>query len=150
MLSILGRLVSIQRPPLDTRRTSFEPPRVLHSIDHWCRKQEAPHPGARTPFDCCALTFQPFNHPVCARNTDGTGNVFELVSIIPWLKCVLPNLVFITLLRLTVECRQHNNLNPVTREPLQPSELITLHYSRKPSGEVHDPISFKPSASILI
>ncbi|KAM5530108.1 hypothetical protein V8D89_016217 [Ganoderma adspersum] len=88
-------------------------------------KQEAPHPGSRTPFDCCALTFQPFNHPVCARNADGTGNVFELVSIIPWLK-------------------QHNNLNPVTQDPLQPSELITLHYSRKPSGEIHDPISFKP------
>nr|VWO94322.1 Peptidyl-prolyl cis-trans isomerase 8 [Ganoderma boninense] len=88
-------------------------------------KQDAPHPGARTPFDCCALTFQPFNHPVCARNVDGTGNVFELVSIIPWLK-------------------QHNNLNPVTQEPLQPSDLITLHYSRKPSGEIHDPISFKP------
>ena len=40
--------------------------------------------------------------------------------------------------------RQHNNLNPVTQEPLQPSDLITLHYSRKPSGEIHDPISFKP------
>ena len=51
-------------------------------------KQEAPHPGSRTPFDCCALTFQPFTHPVCARNADGTGNVFDLVSIIPWLKCV--------------------------------------------------------------
>ncbi|KAI0721344.1 cyclophilin-like protein [Cerioporus squamosus] len=88
-------------------------------------KQEAPHPGSRTPFDCCALTFQPFTHPVCARNADGTGNVFELVSIIPWLK-------------------QHNNINPVTQEPLQPSDLITLHYSRKPSGEIHDPISFKP------
>ena len=50
------------------------------------RKEQAPHPGARTPFDCCALTFQPFNHPVCARNEDGTGNVFDLVSIIPWLK----------------------------------------------------------------
>ncbi|TBU34614.1 cyclophilin-like protein [Dichomitus squalens] len=88
-------------------------------------KQEAPHPGSRTPFDCCALTFQPFTNPVCARNPDGTGNVFELVSIIPWLK-------------------QHNNINPVTQEPLQPSDLITLHYARKPSGEIHDPISFKP------
>ncbi|KAI0715303.1 cyclophilin-like protein [Earliella scabrosa] len=88
-------------------------------------KEQAPHPGARTPFDCCALTFQPFTHPVCARNADGTGNVFDLVSIIPWLK-------------------QHNNINPVTQEPLQPSDLITLHYSRKPSGEIHDPISFKP------
>ncbi|KAF7799246.1 hypothetical protein EIP86_010478 [Pleurotus ostreatoroseus] len=88
-------------------------------------KQQAPQPGSRTPFDCCALTFQPFTHPVCARNADGTGNVFDLVSIIPWLK-------------------QHDNINPVTQEPLTPADLITLHYSRKPSGEIHDPISFKP------
>lgn len=40
--------------------------------------------------------------------------------------------------------RQHNNLNPVTQEPLEPKELITLHYSRKATGELHDPISFKP------
>ncbi|KAI0687757.1 cyclophilin-like protein [Cytidiella melzeri] len=88
-------------------------------------KAEAPHPGARTPFDCCALTFQPFENPVCARNADGTGLVFDLVSIIPWLK-------------------QHDNTNPVTQEPLQPSDLIPLHYSRKTNGEIHDPISFKP------
>ncbi|KAF8912974.1 cyclophilin-like domain-containing protein [Gymnopilus junonius] len=88
-------------------------------------KQEAPHPGARTPFDCCALSFQPFSHPVLARNPDGTGNVFDLVNIIPWLK-------------------QHNNTNPITQEPLNPSDLITLHYSRKEAtGEIHDPISFK-------
>ncbi|KAI0348395.1 cyclophilin-like protein [Trametopsis cervina] len=88
-------------------------------------KAEAPHPGARTPFDCCALSFQPFDTPVCARNADGTGLVFDLVNIIPWLK-------------------QHDNTNPVTKEPLSPSDLITLHYSRKPNGEIHDPISFKP------
>lgn len=41
-------------------------------------------------------------------------------------------------------CRQRNNINPVTQEPLAPADLITLHYSRKPSGEIHDPISFKP------
>jgi hypothetical protein len=40
--------------------------------------------------------------------------------------------------------RQHNNTHPTTKEPLTPSDLITLHYSRKPSGEIHDPISFKP------
>ncbi|KJA25757.1 hypothetical protein HYPSUDRAFT_64484 [Hypholoma sublateritium FD-334 SS-4] len=89
-------------------------------------KAEAPHPGARTPFDCCALSFQPFSHPVCARDADGTGLVFDLVNIIPWLK-------------------QHNNTNPITKEPLKPSDLITLHYSRKEAtGEIHDPISFKP------
>ncbi|TDL28702.1 cyclophilin-like protein [Rickenella mellea] len=88
-------------------------------------KQQAPHPGARTPFDCCALSFQPFSHPVCARNSDGTGTVYDLINIIPWLK-------------------QHNNTHPVTGEPLTPNDLITLNYSRKPSGEIHDPISFKP------
>ncbi|KAJ3721520.1 cyclophilin-like domain-containing protein [Lentinula raphanica] len=88
-------------------------------------KQEAPHPGARTPFDCCALSFQPFENPVCARNPDGTGIVFDLINIIPWLK-------------------QHDNTNPITKEPLTPADLIQLHYSRKPSGEIHDPISFKP------
>ncbi|KAG6841924.1 hypothetical protein C0991_005104 [Blastosporella zonata] len=89
-------------------------------------KAQAPHPGARTPFDSCALSFQPFSHPVCARNSDGTGTVFDLVNIIPWLK-------------------QHNNTHPVTKEPLSPDNLITLHYSRKEgSGEIHDPISFKP------
>ncbi|GLB36038.1 putative cyclophilin type peptidyl-prolyl cis-trans isomerase/CLD [Lyophyllum shimeji] len=89
-------------------------------------KAQAPHPGTRTPFDCCALTFQPFTHPVCARNKDGTGHVFDLVNIIPWLK-------------------QHNNTHPITKEPLTPDDLITLNYSRKEaSGEIHDPISFKP------
>ncbi|THH33507.1 hypothetical protein EUX98_g643 [Antrodiella citrinella] len=39
--------------------------------------------------------------------------------------------------------QQHDNLNPVTQEPLAPSDLITLHYSRKATGELHDPISFK-------
>ncbi|KAL4241675.1 Peptidyl-prolyl cis-trans isomerase-like 2 [Abortiporus biennis] len=88
-------------------------------------KQEGPGYGVQTPFDCCALSFQPFNHPVLARNADGTGHVFDLVNIIPWLK-------------------QHNNENPITKAPLAPSDLITLHYSRKPTGEIHDPISFKP------
>ncbi|THV07668.1 cyclophilin-like protein [Dendrothele bispora CBS 962.96] len=90
------------------------------------QKQEAPHPGSRTPYDCCALSYQPFSHPVCARNADGTGTVFDLVNIIPWLK-------------------QHNNTHPITNEPLTPADLITLHYSRKEAtGEIHDPISFKP------
>ncbi|KAI0053372.1 peptidylprolyl isomerase-like protein 2 [Auriscalpium vulgare] len=88
-------------------------------------KQEGLNPRGLTPFDCCSLSFQPFSHPVCARNSDGTGNVFDLTNIIPWLK-------------------QHDNTNPITNEPLTPADLIPLHYSRKSSGEYHDPISFKP------
>ncbi|VDB99741.1 unnamed protein product [Peniophora sp. CBMAI 1063] len=88
-------------------------------------KQEGTHRGAQTPFDCCSLSFQPFEHPVVARNADGTGSVFDLTNIIPWLK-------------------QHDNTHPVTGEPLTPADLISLNYSRKPSGEIHDPITFKP------
>ncbi|KAG7099117.1 hypothetical protein E1B28_000990 [Marasmius oreades] len=97
-----------------------------HSASTGYQAKTQAHAAARTPFDCCALSFQPFTHPVCARNADGTGHVFDLVNIIPWLK-------------------QHNNTHPITKEPLTPADLITLHYSRKEaSGEIHDPISFKP------
>jgi peptidyl-prolyl cis-trans isomerase-like protein 2 len=51
-------------------------------------KPEGLNPAAITPFDCCSLSFQPFSHPVCARNGDGTATVFDLTNIIPWLKCV--------------------------------------------------------------
>ncbi|KAI0304773.1 cyclophilin-like protein [Russula brevipes] len=88
-------------------------------------KPEGLNPAAVTPFDCCSLSFQPFSHPVCARNSDGTGTVFDLTNIIPWLK-------------------QHNNTHPITSELLVPADLIQLHYARKASGEYHDPISFKP------
>ncbi|KAF9787205.1 cyclophilin-like domain-containing protein [Thelephora terrestris] len=95
------------------------------SSSGYVQKPDAGPPQARQPFDCCALSFQPFEHPVCARNSDGTGAVFDLVNIIPWLK-------------------QHDNTNPVTKEPLKPEDLIKLNYSRKTTGEYHDPISFKP------
>jgi hypothetical protein len=52
------------------------------------RKETASFRASMVPFDCCALSFQPFENPVCARNSDGTGTVFDLVNIIPWLKCV--------------------------------------------------------------
>lgn len=52
------------------------------------RKPNASTPLALTPFDCCGLSLQPFEHPVCARNEDGTGTVYDLMNIIPWLKYV--------------------------------------------------------------
>lgn len=64
--------------------------RILYPVNPpFHSKQQVPHPRAQTPFDCCALSFQPFEYPVCARNGDGTGFVFDLVNIIPWLKQVV-------------------------------------------------------------
>ncbi|KAF7310815.1 Cyclophilin-type peptidyl-prolyl cis-trans isomerase [Mycena chlorophos] len=97
-----------------------------HSSSRGYQQKVDAHPAQITPFDCCAISFQPFQTPVCAKNDDGTGTVFDLVNIIPWLK-------------------QHNNEHPITKAPLAPSDLITLHYARKEStGEIHDPISYKP------
>ena len=39
--------------------------------------------------------------------------------------------------------RQHDNKHPVTGATLEPSSLITLHYTRDAKGEIHDPVSFK-------
>ncbi|KAG9037972.1 Peptidyl-prolyl cis-trans isomerase cyp8 [Tulasnella sp. JGI-2019a] len=79
---------------------------------------------ARQPFDCCAISLQPFVHPVCAPHEDGTGTVYDLLNIVPWLK-------------------EHDNTEPHTGAKLAPSSLITLHYARNAKGQLHDPISFK-------
>ena len=36
----------------------------------------------RLPFDSCALSMQPFEHPVCTAG----GVVYELLNILPFLK----------------------------------------------------------------
>ncbi|EEB95005.1 hypothetical protein MPER_06091, partial [Moniliophthora perniciosa FA553] len=78
-----------------------------HSASSGYRTKAQAPAAARTPFDCCALSFQPFSHPVCARNADGTGHVFDLVNIIPWLK-------------------QHDNTHPITKEPVTPASLHNI------------------------
>lgn len=69
------------------------------------------------------------------------------MNIIPWLKYVLVPLSGKACggtSELISRYRQHDNTHPVTKEPLKPEDLIKLNYSRKATGEYHDPISFKP------
>ncbi|EWC48589.1 peptidyl-prolyl cis-trans isomerase-like 2 [Drechslerella stenobrocha 248] len=73
----------------------------------------------RLPFNYCALSLQPYEHPVC---TSG-GAVFELTSIIPWLK--------------------KHGTNPVDGTPLASKDLIKMNMSRNPDGEYSDPITAK-------
>lgn len=75
----------------------------------------------RLPFDCCALSLQPFvQHPVVTPD----GIVFDLMNIMPWLK-------------------QHPNTNPVTGQALRSQDLTRLHFARNKDGKLHCPISFK-------
>lgn len=70
--------------------------------------------------------------------------MFDLLNIIPWLKYApfvqhLPPSIFL----LFHSDREHKNTHPITGEPLQPSELLTLNYSRNANGELNDPVTFK-------
>lgn len=77
-------------------------------------------PFRRLPFNFCAVSLQPFSHPVCT--VDGT--TFELTHILPWLK--------------------KHGTNPVDGTPLKSSQLIKLHFARNDDGEYIDPVTFKP------
>ncbi|KAI5807050.1 cyclophilin-like domain-containing protein [Geopyxis carbonaria] len=76
-------------------------------------------PFKRLPYNFCALSLQPFEHPVCTS----TGIVFELMHIVPWLK--------------------KHGTNPVTGEKLAYNELLKLNVAKNESGEFCDPVTFK-------
>jgi len=73
----------------------------------------------RLPYNFCALTLQPFSHPVCTSN----GTIFELTAILPWLK--------------------KHGTNPVDGTPLKASELIKLTLAKNEEDESVDPVTFK-------
>ena len=77
-------------------------------------------PFRRLPFNFCAVSLQPFSHPVCTAD----GTTFELTHILPWLK--------------------KHGTNPVDGTPLKSSQLIKLHFARNDDGEYVDPVTFKP------
>lgn len=79
-------------------------------------------PGAafkRLPFNFCAASLQPFSHPVCTTS----GTIFDLTTILPWIK--------------------KHGTNPVNGEPLKSSELIKLNFSKNDEGEYVDPVTYK-------
>ncbi|KAF8465261.1 cyclophilin-like domain-containing protein [Kalaharituber pfeilii] len=73
----------------------------------------------RLPFNYCALSLQPFEHPVCTAD----GTIFDLTNIIPWLK--------------------KHGTNPVTGEKLEYNELLKLHMHKNEDGEYMDPVTYK-------
>jgi peptidyl-prolyl cis-trans isomerase-like protein 2 len=76
-------------------------------------------PLAIVPFNCCCLSLQTFDNPVCTPE----GHIFDIINIIPFIK-------------------QYKS-NPITGKPLKLTELIKVHLEKNKSGEYHDPISFK-------
>ncbi|KAG1673499.1 RING-type E3 ubiquitin-protein ligase PPIL2 [Nymphon striatum] len=73
----------------------------------------------RLPFDHCALSLQPFEHPLCS--TDGV--IFDLMNIVPFIK--------------------KYGINPVDGKPLEAKSLIKLHFHKNQEGNYHCPVLFK-------
>ncbi|THX84702.1 peptidyl-prolyl cis-trans isomeras-like protein-like 2 [Aureobasidium pullulans] len=78
-------------------------------------------PGAfkRLPYNFCALSLQPFEHPVCTNE----GTIFDLTNILPWLK--------------------KHGTNPVDGAPLKSADLIKLNFAKNDDGEYVDPVTYK-------
>ncbi|XP_062896978.1 RING-type E3 ubiquitin-protein ligase PPIL2 [Mobula hypostoma] len=72
----------------------------------------------RLPFDHCSLSLQPFEYPVCTPD----GMVFDLLSIIPWIKKF--------------------GTHPTTGEKLDVKSLIKLNYHKNNEGKYHCPVMY--------
>ncbi|RUO95704.1 hypothetical protein BC936DRAFT_143409, partial [Jimgerdemannia flammicorona] len=73
----------------------------------------------RLPFDCCALSLTPFEHPVCTPE----GHVFDLVHIVPYIK--------------------KYGTNPVTGQKLDAKSLVKLNFHKNADGDYACPVTFK-------
>lgn len=58
----------------------------------------------RLPFSCCAISFQPFEDPVCTAD----GTVFDIVNVVPYIQ----------------KFKRH----PVTGEPLELKDLVRVFF----------------------
>lgn len=76
-------------------------------------------PFKRLPYYCCALTFTPFEDPVCTAE----GHVFDILNIVPYI--------------------QKFGKNPVTGTPLAVKDLIKLQFHKSSEGEFQCPVLHK-------
>ncbi|XP_031426157.1 RING-type E3 ubiquitin-protein ligase PPIL2 [Clupea harengus] len=72
----------------------------------------------RLPFDHCSLCLQPFEYPMCTTE----GVVFDLMSIVPWIKKF--------------------GTNPATGEKLEAKSLIKLNFAKNQEGKYHCPVLY--------
>uniref|UniRef100_A0A8K9UMY7 RING-type E3 ubiquitin-protein ligase PPIL2 n=1 Tax=Oncorhynchus mykiss TaxID=8022 RepID=A0A8K9UMY7_ONCMY len=72
----------------------------------------------RLPFDHCSLSLQPFEYPMCTPE----GIVFDLLSIVPWIKKF--------------------GTNPISGEKLEAKSLIKLNFAKNNDGKYHCPVLY--------
>uniref|UniRef100_A0A8B9JW22 Peptidylprolyl isomerase like 2 n=1 Tax=Astyanax mexicanus TaxID=7994 RepID=A0A8B9JW22_ASTMX len=75
----------------------------------------------RLPFDHCSLSLQPFEYPMCTPE----GVVFDLMSIVPWIKNLNHPYCFSSAVeQLNIKTKSYKDL--LTDEPFTRQDIITL------------------------
>ena len=86
----------------------------------WGGKKHALHlPWKTLPYNCCAISFRPFEVPMCTKD----GSCFDLCNIVPYIK----------------KFKRH----PVTGDPLAAGDLTKLKFQKNAEGHYHCPVLFK-------
>ena len=86
----------------------------------WGGKKHALHlPWKTLPYNCCAISFRPFEVPMCTKD----GSCFDLCNIVPYIK----------------KFKRH----PVTGDPLAAGDLTKLKFQKNAEGNYHCPVLFK-------
>ena len=78
-------------------------------------------PFRRLPFNCCAVSFVPFEDPVCAPD----GTVMDIMHAVPYV--------------------QKHGKHPVTGEPLELKDLTKLTFHKNQEGAYECPCSTRRS-----
>lgn len=82
-------------------------------------KEKAKVPFNTLPYNHCALSFLPFEDPVCTKE----GHVFDMKKVVPYIK--------------------KYGRNPVSGKPLKMQDLTATIWHKNVEGEYHCPVTFK-------
>mmetsp|Transcript_4812 Transcript_4812/g.6207 ORF Transcript_4812/g.6207 Transcript_4812/m.6207 type:complete len:277 (-) Transcript_4812:916-1746(-) len=89
------------------------------SQEYGGKKRERTQSKRQLPFDCCALSLQQYENPICTKD----GVIFDILHIMPFIK--------------------KHKCNPVNSEPLRFKDLIHLKMTKNGEGQWHCPVTFK-------
>lgn len=73
----------------------------------------------RLPFDHCALSLQPFEHPLCTPE----GIIYDIMNIVPFIK--------------------KYGIDPASGKPIEAKKLIRLNFTKNADGKYHCPVLYK-------
>lgn len=73
----------------------------------------------RLPFDHCALSLQPFEHPLCTPE----GIIYDIMNIVPYIK--------------------KYGTDPATGKPIEAKKLVRLNFVKNAEGKYHCPVLYK-------